>query len=112
MKTTLEIPDPLFRKAKATAAQHGVTLREFVNDALREKLSGDPKAAAEYLLAAYKGGHKDARVDLLTRPEAWSADTRREIQRRLTDAGLYAGRVTGTFDGKTRAAIEAYGRRA
>ena len=72
----------------------------------------DPKAAAEYLLAAYRGGHKDARVDLLTRPEAWSADTRREIQRRLTDAGLYAGRVTGTFDGKTRAAIEAYGRRA
>ena len=46
MKTTLEIPDPLFRKAKATAAQHGVTLREFVNDALREKLSGDPKAVA------------------------------------------------------------------
>lgn len=43
MKTTLEIPDPLFRKAKATAAQQGVTLREFVNDALREKLLGDPK---------------------------------------------------------------------
>ncbi|GDX11386.1 hypothetical protein LBMAG57_31580 [Verrucomicrobiota bacterium] len=46
MKTTLEIPDPLFRKAKATAAQHGVTLREFVNDALREKLSGDSKVGA------------------------------------------------------------------
>jgi hypothetical protein len=39
VKTTLEIPDPLFRKAKSTAAQQGITLRQFVNDALREKLS-------------------------------------------------------------------------
>ena len=43
MKTTLEIPEPLFRKAKATAAERGVTLREFVNEALREKLSSDAR---------------------------------------------------------------------
>ncbi len=72
----------------------------------------DPKAAAEYLLAAYKGGHKEARVDLLTRPEAWSMETRREVQRHLAAAGLYGGRITGNFDAKTRAAIEAYARRA
>ena len=46
MKTTLEIPDSLFRKAKAKAAHRGVTLREFVNEALREKLSSESKAAA------------------------------------------------------------------
>jgi hypothetical protein len=39
MKTTLEIPDPLFRKAKATAAERGQTLKEFVSEALQEKLS-------------------------------------------------------------------------
>ena len=38
MKTTLEIPEPLFRKAKATAAQKGQTLKQFVTEALHDKL--------------------------------------------------------------------------
>ena len=41
MKTTLELPDPLFRKAKATAAERGQSLKEFVTDALRDKLAVD-----------------------------------------------------------------------
>ena len=40
MKTTIEIPDPVFRRAKAKAAERGQPLREFVTEALREKLSG------------------------------------------------------------------------
>jgi hypothetical protein len=39
MKTTLELPDQLFRKAKATAAERGQTLKEFVAEALRDKLA-------------------------------------------------------------------------
>ena len=39
MKTTLEIPDPLFRKAKARAAERGIPLRQFVTEAVEEKLS-------------------------------------------------------------------------
>jgi hypothetical protein len=38
MKTTLELPDRLFRKAKAIAAERGQSLNEFVTDALRDKL--------------------------------------------------------------------------
>jgi hypothetical protein len=38
MKTTLEIPDPTFRKAKATAGALGIPLREFVTQAVEEKL--------------------------------------------------------------------------
>ena len=38
MKTTLELPDPLFRKAKATATERGQSLKEFVTEALRDKL--------------------------------------------------------------------------
>jgi murein endopeptidase len=38
VKTTLEIPDPIFRKAKAKAAEQGVSLRQFVTDAVEEKL--------------------------------------------------------------------------
>jgi hypothetical protein len=40
MKTTLEIPDPLFRRAKAKAAERGQALREFVTEAVEEKLDG------------------------------------------------------------------------
>lgn len=39
MKTTIEIPDPLFRKAKSTAAERGQSLKEFVAEALQEKLA-------------------------------------------------------------------------
>jgi len=41
MKTTIEIPDPLFRKAKSRAAERGQTLREFFADALQAKLAAD-----------------------------------------------------------------------
>jgi len=39
MKTTLEIPDATFRKAKATASALGIPLREFVTQAVKEKLA-------------------------------------------------------------------------
>ena len=38
MKTTLEIPDAVFRKAKAKAAEQGIPLRQFVTEAVEEKL--------------------------------------------------------------------------
>ena len=38
MKTTLEIPDALFRKAKSAAAARGIALRELVSQALAESL--------------------------------------------------------------------------
>lgn len=39
MKTTLEIPDLLFRKAKSKAAERGQTLKQLVTEALQEKLA-------------------------------------------------------------------------
>lgn len=46
MKTTVDIPDAVFRRAKATAADRGQALREFVTEALREKLAGRGAPAA------------------------------------------------------------------
>jgi hypothetical protein len=40
MKTTIELPDLLFRKAKAKAAERGQSLKLFVTEALAEKLAG------------------------------------------------------------------------
>ena len=45
MKTTIEIPDPLFRKAKSKAAERGQTLKELVTEALQEKLAANPNKA-------------------------------------------------------------------
>src|SRR5215472_12325029 len=39
VKTTLEIPDPVFRRAKARAAERGQAFREFVTEALQDKLA-------------------------------------------------------------------------
>jgi hypothetical protein len=47
MKTTLEIPDPVFRKAKAKAAERGIPLRQFVTEAVEEKLSRPPAGAGK-----------------------------------------------------------------
>jgi hypothetical protein len=45
MKTTLEIPDPLFRRVKSKAAERSQTLKAFVNEALQEKLASKKSAA-------------------------------------------------------------------
>ena len=47
MKTTIEIPDPLFRRAKSKAAENGQSLKELVTEALEEKLSGRTPPAEE-----------------------------------------------------------------
>lgn len=44
VKTTLEIPDALFRRAKARAAERGQALKTYVTEAIQEKLAGRPRA--------------------------------------------------------------------
>ncbi|NBX29692.1 DUF2191 domain-containing protein [bacterium] len=45
MKTTIDIPDELFRLAKARASLSGISLRQFVTDTLRAQLQREDKAA-------------------------------------------------------------------
>lgn len=45
MKTRLEIPDAIFRRAKSVAAEHGISLREFVTEAVKDKLATNDQAA-------------------------------------------------------------------
>jgi hypothetical protein len=39
MKTTIDLPDPLFRAAKATAAATGHSLKAFITDSIRQRLN-------------------------------------------------------------------------
>lgn len=41
VKTTLEIPDGVFRRAKSKAAERGIPLRQFVTEAVEAKLQTD-----------------------------------------------------------------------
>jgi hypothetical protein len=45
MKTTVEIPDPLFRQAKAAAAERGLSLKTFLSEAIRMRLRGQTPEA-------------------------------------------------------------------
>ncbi len=38
VKTTIEVPDALFRRAKSLAAQRGIPLRALVSEALADKV--------------------------------------------------------------------------
>ncbi len=47
MKTTLEIPDDVFQKAKVKAAELRIPLRQFITEAVELKLTADPTPAAK-----------------------------------------------------------------
>jgi hypothetical protein len=53
MKTTLEIPDPIFRRAKSAAAEHGISFREFVTEAVEAKLAERRNASRKPWMAAF-----------------------------------------------------------
>ncbi len=49
MKTTLEIPDALFRQAKTSAAERGLPLRELISQAIEEHLRNPEKQDRPWL---------------------------------------------------------------
>ena len=63
MKTTLEIPDTVFRRAKSKAAEQGIPLRQFVTEAVEDKLkaahSGGPKPWMKHI-GKLKDLHKES----------------------------------------------------
>lgn len=87
MKTTLEIPDPIFRRAKSKAAEQGIPLRQFVTEAVADKLKKTPAAPQRPWMrhmGKLKHLHKETmRINKLIEdafeevdPEMWTAETR------------------------------------
>jgi hypothetical protein len=80
MKTTLEIPNAIFRRAKSKAAERGIPLRQFVTEAVEDKLK-TPSAVGQ------KPWMKDLRKENVrinkvieeafekVDPEMWSPET-------------------------------------
>jgi hypothetical protein len=53
MKTTLEIPDTIFRRAKSAAAERGIPFREYVTEAVKDKLVANTKTAEKPWMKAF-----------------------------------------------------------
>ena len=72
VKTTLEIPDALFRRAKAVAAERGVPFRELVSEALADKLRIDSGGDKPWMKTFGKLRHlraETARINRIIREE-------------------------------------------
>ena len=80
MKTTVEIPDALFRKAKAAAAEEGKSLKDFFTEAVSNRLnqrnSGDGGAIPwEAAFGGLKRLHREnRRIDRIIAAEFESVD--------------------------------------
>jgi hypothetical protein len=61
MKTTLDLPDRLYRQIKARAALKGQTIKSFFLDAIRDKLATDQNAKTKQ--AGWRGVFGKANSD-------------------------------------------------
>lgn len=57
MKTTVEIPDSIFRRAKSAAAQRGIPLRALISEAIADKLQIDDAGGKPWMTAFGKLRH-------------------------------------------------------
>lgn len=66
MKTTVELPDKLYRQIKAQAALQGQTIKAFFLDALRDKLAQPAETAEEEAgwRAVFGKGDKEALAEV------------------------------------------------
>ncbi len=77
MKATLDIPDAVFRRAKAVAAQRGIPLRQFVTEAVEQKLATNSSTGKPWLELAGRLRHlhkETARIERLIEAECERID--------------------------------------
>lgn len=82
MRTSIEIPDLIFREAKSMAAKQGRTLKDLINEALVEKLAVTaPASPAKPWMALFGSAGKDPelaaelrRIDMLVNEEFGQID--------------------------------------
>jgi hypothetical protein len=64
MRTTVDLPDPLFKRVKAEAALRGIKLRDFISRALEQALPvGSPQAGSRKVKLPLIKGDGSRRID-------------------------------------------------
>jgi TPR repeat protein len=67
----------------------------------------DTSAAADWIFKALQARNSYTVKEMTTNAEAWSKEFRRELQKRMQQAGSYNGKIDGSFGEGTKRAIEA-----
>ncbi len=57
MRTTIDLPDPVFRETKALAAMRGVTMKQFILDAIEQAKSARPPAKPPQTVRKFPSFH-------------------------------------------------------
>jgi hypothetical protein len=79
MKTTLEIPDSVLRRAASVAASRGIPLRQFVTEAIKVKLAAEARPGEKpwvKLMGKLKHLHKETlRINRLIEQDSEKVDS-------------------------------------
>ncbi|HUA84042.1 MAG TPA: hypothetical protein VMB85_09300 [Bryobacteraceae bacterium] len=59
MKATLEIPDPVFKQAKTRAAMRGIPLRQYVTEAIQQKVRTESEKPWMKTIGGLRHMHKE-----------------------------------------------------
>ena len=95
----------------AKAASQGHALAQYnlaLNYNAGSGFDKNPELAAQYFLQALSNGSKSARKRLFEQPKKMSRSTRREVQKRLRDNGVYQGRIDGNLGPSSRRAMDQF----
>jgi len=65
MQTTVNLPDPLYRKSEALAASRGATIEQFIVEAVKKEVQGNLRSGAS---SAYGDREVELPVIRSTRP--------------------------------------------
>jgi len=66
VKTTLEIPDEIFRRAKTAAAERGISLERFITEAIDHLTCAPPRSSRRPAWTALVGELRDLRRESLS----------------------------------------------
>ena len=90
MKITLNLDDEILRRAKIRAADEGVSLTRFVEDALRSKLMDDERKEPFELNLVTVQGHAPPNVDISNRDALYEVLDRPAITDEVLQEGSHA----------------------
>ncbi len=71
----------------------------------------NPQLAAKLVFQALRLGNAFSVKQMLKRSNAWGVDFRRELQRLMKEAGVYAGPIDSNFNAETKRAIKSLAKR-
>jgi TPR repeat protein len=98
----------LYRRAAAEGNPSGIHNLAAMLDSGRGVARKDPEQAADLILQALEMRNDFSFRQMSQNSRAWSPEFRRELQKKLRDAGVYSGRIDGELRDTTITAITAY----